>query len=400
MKIALLVDQYFNRTGVGVYTREMVRHLLPSGSGHDYVLVYPGRKGAARLSAERLGAPVAALPDRRWLYPLWNSAGWPPIERLVGHCDLVHVLTGSVRVPCRATLVVTIHDLAFVRLPAAYPWRRRWFKSKMLSDLRQRDVLAIADSEAARRDIIELVGLPDHRVALAYLGVDRRFFQRAGEDEIARVRARYRLPSRFFLFLDVLSRRKNVELLLRGFDQYCSGGPSDVDLVIAGPPITPRFGTVYELWERVSVKHRVHFVGFVADEDLAAVYAAASALVYPSRYEGFGLPVIEAMASGTPVICANATALPEVSGGAALLVSPDDPTELAHAFARIASDDALRQELATKGVERAQCFDWGETARQTLQAYMTAVTHDSVVPNVSDPTSRVEKRMPQGRAAR
>lgn len=370
MRIAIVADQFFRPTGVGVYSKQLLRHLFQIDQHNEYIVLYPGKAGAEQLKmVESSNVRVCNLPERAWLYPSWHLFGVPAIERLIGPCDLVHVLSGSVRLPCQAPLLVTIHDLASERLPHSYPWRRRWFKRRMLVNLGRTCAKVVSVSEATRRDVIDLVKLPAEQIFITYEGVDRQHFQPPSLEDIQRARKHYHLPERYFLFLGAISPRKNADQLLRSFERYALQAQEQTHLVVAGPPLGWKDGVVYQLWDQLNVKHTIHFIGYVSEADLPAIYGGAHAFIYPSRYEGFGLPILEAMACGTPVICSNTSSTPEVAGDAALLVNPDSTAEIVAAMQRISTDHDLRRGLIEKGFRRAEQFSWEKTARQTLDIY-------------------------------
>jgi glycosyltransferase involved in cell wall biosynthesis len=303
------------------------------------------------------------------LYPWWHLVNRPIAERFIGAWDVVHILSGSARFPCRAPLAVTIHDLASERLPHSYPWRRRVFKRRLLKDLGPRGAHVLAVSKATRRDLLELTGVPPERITVTYEAVDTDVFRMQTEDRIREVRDRYRLPPRYFVFLGARSPRKNVDLLFRGFDAFARASRNTVHLVMAGAPLHWKDGAVHRQWEQLEAKEAVHFTGYVSDEDLPALYGGAVALVYPSRYEGFGLPLLEAMACGAPVIATNTASIPEVAGDAARLVGPEDAAALAQALNDLAHDDGARAELVRRGLDRVGRFSWESTAQKTLTVY-------------------------------
>lgn len=369
-RIALLADQWHNPSGVGVYTRALVRNLQLVDPETEYVVVRPRCGNSQGCSSSTTMPSAATLPDRRLLYPLWHFFGRPRLETLVGRFDLVHVLSGSVRVPTAHPCVITIHDLASEHATCGYPVRRRRFKQRLLADVRQSPSYSlIAVSGATKSDLL-LTGISEDRVTVTHEGVDADHFRPVlDKSELAAVRRRYELPEHYLLFLGVLSPRKNVVRLLRAYDLLHKMVPSPPHLVIAGPPIGWREREVYKTWQTLSCQDHVRFIGYVTDPDLPAVYSAALALVYPSLYEGFGLPILEAMACGLPVVCSRATSLPEVAGDAALYVSGTDERELAQALSTIATSDELRSELRSAGFRRAAAFSWKECAEATVALY-------------------------------
>jgi glycosyltransferase involved in cell wall biosynthesis len=265
--------------------------------------------------------------------------------------------------------VVTIHDVIPLVLPWAFPPRHRWVLATALARIRKQAERVIVPSMAAAEDVVHLLRVERERISVIPMGCDSRF-QPVGEPaSVAAVRRRYDLPERYILFVGTLEPRKNVQTLLRAFAQVIAETPQDdLTLVIAGGR---GWGSEdYRSTVDVLRLHdRVRFAGFVEDEHLPELYRGALLFVYPSLYEGFGLPVLEAMACGTPVITSNRASLPEVAGDAALVVDPTRPEALAAAMTSILYDSELRQALRAKGLARAHTFTWDAVAQQTLAIY-------------------------------
>lgn len=224
----------------------------------------------------------------------------------------------------------------------------------------------IAASESTKKDAVRLCGLDEAKIKVIYHGVSPRF-RPAGPEAVSAVRQRYGLPDRFVLSLGTIEPRKNLTSLLEVWHALSSGGVPP-KLVIAGSKgwlYAPFFSKLREL----GLEDQVLFTGYVPEEDLPAVYSAAELFVYPSLYEGFGFPVLEAMACGAPVITSNTSSLPEVAGQAALLVDPTSLEELSAAIGRVLENQELRNQLRARGLEQAARFSWERTARETLSVY-------------------------------
>ena len=266
--------------------------------------------------------------------------------------------------------VVTVHDLIALILPETFTPRHRFIVRTALAAVRRRADLVIVPSRAVERDVVLRLGVPADRVMVTPEGCEPRFRPTPSAD----VLARYGLPSRYVLAVGTLEPRKNLTTLLQAFARLQRGAEIDpaLRLVLAGArgwldePI-------YETVRSLGLDPVVHFPGFIDDEDLPAVYSGAALFVFASRHEGFGLPLLEAMACGVPVVTSNVSAMPEVSGDAAMLVDPCDVDGLAAAIARLLRDDALRGRLRSAGIARARQFPWEATARRTLDAYASLV---------------------------
>ena len=298
-----------------------------------------------------------------------HVSDWWLLPRLVRQlqCDVFHSphLGFAARFPCPS--VVTICDLIPIRLPAAMPSRlsRYGFTLSVRRALHQYDRI-VTISQASQRDLVAYAGAQPERIGVTPLGVEP-CFKPAPAPGIAALRARLKLPERYVLYLGAQKPHKNLVRLVKAWARLKPRPGEHWALVIAGRQ-DPRFP---EAQREVVARglRNVHFVGHIAEPDLPALYSGAEAYIQPSLWEGFGLPVLEAMACEVPVVCANIAALVEVSGIAAIHFSPQNVGEIETALARVMGDAALRHELITRGRQQAQTFSWEETARQTLNVY-------------------------------
>jgi glycosyltransferase involved in cell wall biosynthesis len=304
--------------------------------------------------------PPMAVGQLLWprpaLYESWLRRGRPAVERVTGPVDVAHA-TGLVPCPSAAPLVVTVHDLAFLHEPGRFTRQGHRVMARSLDRIRDDARLVITSSAASRRDLVA-AGIPDARVRVVPLGVDAT---PAPPADVERVRRRHRLPERFVLFVGTLEPRKNLRRLVAAAAETGAGGGAGLPLVVAGPPG----------WGDAAPAGApdVRFLGFVPAADLPGLYAAASVFAYPSELEGFGLPVAEAMAQGTPVVTSAGRSTEEVAGGAAVLVDPLDVASIA-AGLREALD--RRTELGPAGRARAAELTWERAADLTLTAYREA----------------------------
>lgn len=296
----------------------------------------------------------------------WEQLVLPALRPRLG-IDLLHATGYVAPLAWQGPLVVTVCDLSFIRFPQLFNRGNRLYLRLLtaLTTRRARKVLTI--SEHTRRDVIQLLHLPPERVVTTYCGVGASF-RPLPPAEIQAYRRARGLPERFILYLGTLEPRKNLPTLIRAYARLRSAGVGGHTLVLAGAP-----GWQHEAISRLLVAHRlgehVRLLGYVDPEELALCYNAADLFVYPSLYEGFGLPVLEAMACGTPVVSSNAASLPEVVGEAGLLVDPLDESQLAEAIGRALNDAGLRARLRQAGLERARRFSWTAMAEQTLDIY-------------------------------
>jgi glycosyltransferase involved in cell wall biosynthesis len=343
------------RTGIGNYTLGMLRGLVDAGGGHEIVAFAPvGPKGARRVREALEGLPltqrVVVLPPSSHTWRTgWSRLGRPAVERLAGRLDAFHFsdwMYPSQRDGVRAT---TVYDLSPLHHPEwVAPLTARMHGRKYAHAARTCDVLFAISSYTAR-DVVETLGVPEERVALAYPGVARRFSPEG---------QRTRRPSPYLLSVATLEPRKNVDTLVAAFALVRARRP-ELELVVAGAPVA---------WaEQQLGAEGVHALGFVPDADLPALYRGAEALVYPSLFEGFGMPLLEAMASGIPVVASSHASLDDAAGDAAVRADPHSPEALASAIERALSE---REALVPRGLEHARRFTWEACGRSLLAGYL------------------------------
>jgi len=266
--------------------------------------------------------------------------------------------------------VVTIHDVIPLVLPWAFSRRHRWVLATALGRIRKQAEQVIVPSAAVAEDVVRYLQIEQERISVIPMGCDPRF-QPSIAPVQAPIRRRYDLPERYILFVGTLEPRKNVKALLQAFAHLAAEQPQDdLKLVIVGRPGWGSENYV-GMVAALGLQNAVRFPGFVDDDHLPDLYRGALLFVYPSLYEGFGLPVLEAMACGIPVITSNRSSLPEVAGDAALLVDPTQAEALAAAMSALLHDDALRQALRAKGLARAATFTWEVVAQRTVDVYRT-----------------------------
>jgi len=361
---------------------------------HEYILYLPGAQPHATNVPvpESVRVEMVRTPfDRHWenLAKVWYEQVALPRAAREDRVDVLHVPYWGSALWRRVLTVVTVHDLIPMLLLAyrGGPLVRTY--TRLVAEGARRAEMVLTDSRASRRDIRRYLKVPRPRVRAVPLAVDGMYHRITDEARLTYVREKYRLPERFFLYLGGFDQRKNVTTLIQAYatavlalGQEVSEGEratkdeADVALVVAGrlPTRDTRFfPDPRKIVRAFGIEDHVHFIGWVDEEDKPSLYTLAKALVFPSLYEGFGLPVLEAMACGTPVIAANAASLPELVGDAGLLVAPRDVEGLAEAMVRILQDTSLRADLSRAAREKALRFTWDEVARATLDAYMWVV---------------------------
>jgi len=380
--------------GIGRFTRELIRALLALDSPHKYSLfaasgglprgiteprlAYVTQPAFARnLQRPKERGELSAICNLQflsddWLHRIWHRARLPiPIETAIGRVDLFHepdfVLPPTL--PGTPT-VLTVHDLTFIRDPeSAFPRLRRYL-SRVVPRSVARATHVLADSAATRNDLIALFHTSPDKITVLYGGVDARFTPVRDPERWAAVRAKYNIGlDPFILGIGTLQPRKNFRRLVQAFSHLRPPAfASDLKLVIAGGKGW-LYNDIFAEVKRLGLEGRVLFPGFVDDDDLPALYSTADVLAFPSIYEGFGLPILEAMACGTPVVTSITSSLPELAGDAALLVEPTDVDAIAAALRHLLQEADLRRKLVAAGFDQARKFTWEKAAAQLLDIY-------------------------------
>ena len=374
MRICLDISPAVHRrAGLGRYAQELTAALLAIDTENEYVAFY-NRPSEAQIDPplDRLSHLTTNLPNKPWrMSVLLAQLARIPQDRLFPGVDLFHATDHLLPRLSRVRSVFTLHDLVFRFYPETHMPLNRWFLTLMMPHFLRAADMVIAVSECTKRDAMRLYGLDEAKIRVIYEGVDPRF-RSADPETIEAVRARYGLPERFILSVGTIEPRKNLTTLLEAYRTLRDRG-SDFKLVIVG-----RKGWLYEGFFRrlreLGLEGEVVFPGFVPDEDLPALYSAAELFVFPSLYEGFGLPPLEAMACGTPVITSNTSSLPEVMGEAGILVEPRDVRALAEAMERVLTDKGKGREMKGKGLQQAAKFSWEKAARETMEVYRVVAT--------------------------
>ena len=363
-------------TGISRYVRCLYTHMqqLPDISvsyftGPDCLSEMPQQ--AEPVSWSRAVKKIWQLPDAFVLG--LRTLHWLNFERLIrrtckqGKCNLYHETAFVPAAVDNIPIVYTLHDLSLINHSATHPRERVWFFNLFFKRRISYASHIITVSEFMRNEIIEQLGIHPDTITAIHEAPDGNFYPRSKTD-IEAILERYRLPREYVLFVGTLEPRKNMSLLIKALSRT----RMDVPLILAGWK-----GWGDKKWlddiKLFGLEKRVFFTDYVDEETLACLYSGASAFIYPSLYEGFGLPVLEAMACGCPVICSHVASLPEVAGDAALFIDPLDPDDLAHKIDQVLEDTVLRTMLVEKGLQRAKVFSWQKTAAQTLDVFKNVI---------------------------
>lgn len=361
MRVLINALQAGNLSGTGRYTEELVRLLIGDRKGVEVHAAWPESVPRGFAPPEFLHrVPVHGVAGRL-RFDQWG------IQRLAQRLgvELIHYPANIGALRARGRTVLTVHDLSFYQNPAWFRWNRALYYRSAVRRSVAWAAHIITDSEASACDLGRYLGFPRERISVIPLGVDAAFTDRAvPADEI--LRQRLQLPNPFLLFVGTLEPRKNIVRLVQAFDRVAPGMPHD--LVLVGRRGWKN-GALDAALTSAAHRNRIHLPGFVADGDLPGLLRLADGFVYPSLCEGFGLPPLEAMACGTPVLTSAASSLPEVTGGAALLVAPECIEAIAEGLLQLIEDTALRENLRAAGLARAAEFTWSRTAEATRAAY-------------------------------
>ncbi len=364
MRIAIDAFQALTPAGgVARYARSLIAAMAAEVDCGEILLFYNRFRGNGALwrpPGTSLAVRNVPVP-RRLLQGLWQAVSWPPIEMLCGRIDVFHGLHFVLPASRRTRRVLTVHDLTYLKHPEYYRDARlndRGYRQELPRALSQADAV-ITVSRKTRDDLVDLLGFPAERVRVIHHGVAERFFAPAASQNQELIRRHYRVTRPYAIFLvGTPEPRKNIARTVAAVRR---AAPS-IDLVLVGDRhcLLPLIG--------VSKEHLI-FTGTVPEDHLPALLTGATISVYPSLEEGFGLPLLESMACGVPVMASNRGALPEIAGGAAMLVNPEDIEDMVHGLSTLLNDEALRQQLAQAGRRRAADFTWERAAAQTAALY-------------------------------
>lgn len=368
----LSLTETYRGAGINWYIRNLLTYLPRVDHDNRYTAFL----GDRRFTSSELKLRVSRLPTSRPVVRIFWEQVVQPFALQKEGVDLLHALAFVTPLFSPCLSVVTIYDLSFRLYPESFKHSKRFYLDLFtrLSARRARRIVVI--SESTKRDVVRLLGVPPEKVEVVYCGIDETFRPLA-EDQVATFRTRRGLPERFILFVGTIEPRKNVTRLIEAFAALRPCDPATLKLVIGGAKGW-FYRDVFARVEELGLEGEVMFPGYIHASELPLWYNAAELFVYPSLYEGFGLPPLEAMACGTPVIAANTSSLPEVVGQAGLTVDPLDVEGLAEAMRLVLGDETLRQEMRERGLQRARGFSWTKTAQETVQVYRRAMEGEDV----------------------
>ncbi|MFH0852649.1 MAG: glycosyltransferase family 1 protein [bacterium] len=359
------------RTGVEEYTINLLSRLLRLGKDIDFKLFFNAYYKTP-LVQEWLGLPNVKLYEfkipNRLFFVSARYLNYPKIDKILGGADIFfnpHFFNAPLSFQCQKAM--TFHDLSFEWHPEHFSWRKRLWQKLLMNAKKEaaKSEKIIAVSGSTKQDLIDLYKIPENKIRVVYSGVGEEF--RCIEGKTLNIIEKYRLPDKFILYLGTIEPRKNIGGLIKAFEVMKDKNKNwdEIHLVIAGSPGW-LCSHIYKASRRSKHADKIIFTGFVEPQDKVYLYNLASLFVYPSFFEGFGFPPLEAMACGVPTITSNTSSLPEIVADSGLMIDPYDIDEMAWAMEQVLSDANLSRELSARGLARARLFSWDKCARETL----------------------------------
>jgi len=348
--------------GIGYFTYESFRRIVKAHPEHEFIFIFDRPYDESFIFSENITPVVASPPARHpLLWYLWYEHSLPRVFKKT-KADLFIGTDGYLSVASKIKTLSVFHDINFEHYPEDVPFFNRLFYRHYFPIYAKKAARIAAVSEFTKNDVVEKYKIDARKIDIVYNGVSEQFNPLSAA-EITQVRNKFTQGQPYFLFVGSLHQRKNISNMLKAFDEYKKSASSPVKMVLAG---AKRWWTdeMEKTLEQMQFKSDVIFTGRVNFDDLCRITAGALAMTYVSTFEGFGIPIIEAMRSGVPVITSNVTSMPEVAGNAALLCDPFSVSSIAESMMKIANDEQLRKTLIEAGLKRQNDFSWDKTAVQ------------------------------------
>ena len=380
MKIGIdsrvLMDEHYS--GVSEYTANLLIALLAQDKINEYKLFYNSfhDQSVKFKNYEQNKVEIIAqhFPNKIFNYVLEKTLKWPKLDKVLGGVDIFfspHFNFSSFSKQTELKKLITVHDLSFLRHPEFFSKRKNfWHRALAIKNfLRQADLI-IAVSENTKADIIDLMGIEAQKIKVIYSG-NNLLKREISETEKKNFLIKYKLTGRLILYLGNIEPRKNITRLISAFNLLRSNQNNkfkDLKLVLAGASGWKN-KKIYQAYKKSPFQNDIIFLGYISKKEREIAYRVSQIFVYPSLYEGFGFPPLEAMANGLPVLCSNVTSLPEVVADAALMINPFSEQEISHALELLLTDQNLRQQLIIKGYQQAAKFSWEKTANEYLKVF-------------------------------
>jgi glycosyltransferase involved in cell wall biosynthesis len=366
------------RTGVEEYVTGLLRELFEQDEENEFVLFYNAWQGELpvdfawmqeypNVSVKRFRIPNKILNGLLWYMR------WPKLDLLCGGADIFFMPNLNFAAVSKGSkLVVTAHDLSFEAYPEAFSWKRRiWHLLVNFRGLCRRAALIIAVSHSTKQDVVSYYRIPERKVVVVHSGLSKEFVRiNRNDPELLRVKEKYALPYRYILFVGTFEPRKNIKAVIQAYEIYrrSLGEKEFVPLVLAGSPGWKSEDIFREI-ESSPYQDSIRLLGFIPDEDKHALYNLATLFVYPSFYEGFGFPPLEAMACGVPTIVSRNSSFPEIVGDGAIMIDPYQPDELYRGVVSVLSDHAFAERLSREGEHQSKKYVWARTADELSKMF-------------------------------
>lgn len=371
MRIGIEVQNMFRprKHGMDIVSLEIIKELQQVTSRHEFFLYAQPDKDITVIHPNKNIHLQLAGPAS---YHTWEQHVLPEVIKN-DDINLLHCTGNTAPISLKIPLIVTIHDIVYLekRMMQQGTWYQRFghlYRRWNVPRIAKRAELIITVSDFEREQIIENLNIAPEKVKTIYNACGKHFTPDRNEIDLANFKVKYQLPDRFILFLGNMGPGKNVPNVLRSLDLIYQRGRLDFKLVIADMS-TFRLQSLLEAQGNLHLQEHIHLTGYVPNNEIPDLYRLSEAFIYPSLAESFGIPILEAMACGTPVITSNTTAMPEIAGKDALLIDPREPEQLAEMILKILDDQALRNQASSYGIERAALFSWKKNATEVVRAY-------------------------------
>lgn len=361
--------------GIGHYTYQLVRHLLKIDKKNDYFLFFD------RTVQERRLVKFKQENVRIKFFPFIQYAKFMPggyshflASAFLGRhkLDVFHSPTLSLPQSYRAPSVVTAHDLTVYKFPKLYTDKQSTFLKTIIPLAVKQAKKIIAVSQSTKKDLSEIFGVENEKIKVIYHGLDERFFRKSKSEEIDNIKTKFKIKSNYLLFLGTLESRKNIIRIIEAYERLREKINYQYQLVLAGAPGF-NFKEIKQKIDKSKYKEDIILPGYIKADDLDPLFEKAKIFVFPTLYEGFGLPVLEAMANGVPVVTSNISSLPEIAEGNAILVDPLNVADITQALFDLLTKPELWQKISQCGKERAKKFNWDKSAQETLNLYQETI---------------------------
>jgi glycosyltransferase involved in cell wall biosynthesis len=346
--------------GIGWFSYETLKRIVRNHPEHQFIFIFDRPYAEEFIFAENVTPVVVGPPARHpFLFFLWFELQIPRVLKKY-RADVFLSPDGYLSLNTKVPQLAVIHDISFAHRPGDIPAMKRWYYNYFFPKFARKAARIATVSNYSKTDIVQTYRIGAEKVDVVYDGCNENFRPFSNEEQKL-IREKYTVGVPYFLFVGALHPRKNVAGLLRAFDDFKSGTGRNEKLLIVGGEMH-KTGEIADTWQKMQFKNDVVFTGRVAQEELYGIFGAALALTFVPFFEGFGIPILEAMYAGIPVICSNTTSMPEVGGDAVLYVEPGNVRQIAEAMAKIASDSDLRDEFIAVGFTQKQNFSWNKTA--------------------------------------